>query len=109
MPIDSSAAAVILGGNELFGDRSARCAASHALTASSQARIDAAPVGYAATGHGDVKSLKDRPGELRLRAGKWRVFFGRGHGSWEPARPSQPLEDRAGVPKASACVLRPRV
>jgi mRNA-degrading endonuclease RelE of RelBE toxin-antitoxin system len=22
-----------------------------------------------------VKSLKDRPGELRLRVGKWRVFF----------------------------------
>ncbi|MCC6367902.1 MAG: hypothetical protein IT165_30635 [Bryobacterales bacterium] len=30
---------------------------------------------FAATGHGDVKSLKDRPGELRLRAGKWRVYF----------------------------------
>ena len=23
----------------------------------------------------DVKSLKDRPGELRLRVGKWQVFF----------------------------------
>ena len=32
-------------------------------------------VRFAATGHGDVKSLKDRPGELRLRVGKWRVFF----------------------------------
>ena len=30
---------------------------------------------FAATGHGDVKSLKDRPGELRLRVGKWQVFF----------------------------------
>ncbi len=40
-----------------------------------QARIDAALVRFAATGHGDVKSLKDRPGELRLRVGKWRVFF----------------------------------
>src|SRR5450432_796683 len=40
-----------------------------------QTRIDAALVRYAATGHGDVKSLKDRPGELRLRVGKWRVFF----------------------------------
>ena len=29
----------------------------------------------AATGHGDVKPLRDRPGELRLRVGKWRVFF----------------------------------
>jgi hypothetical protein len=29
----------------------------------------------AATGRGDVKSLKDRPGELRLRVGKWRFFF----------------------------------
>jgi len=40
-----------------------------------QARIDAALVRYAATGHGDVKSLKDRPGEFRLRVGKWRIFF----------------------------------
>jgi mRNA interferase RelE/StbE len=40
-----------------------------------QARIDAALVRYASTGHGDVKSLKDRPGEQRLRVGKWRVFF----------------------------------
>ncbi len=40
-----------------------------------QARIDAALVRYAMTGHGDVKPLKDRPGELRLRVGKWRVFF----------------------------------
>ena len=38
-------------------------------------RIDAALVRFAATGHGDVKSLKDRPGELRLRVGQWRVFF----------------------------------
>jgi mRNA-degrading endonuclease RelE of RelBE toxin-antitoxin system len=27
------------------------------------------------TGHGDVKPLKDRPGEMRLRVGKWRIFF----------------------------------
>jgi mRNA interferase RelE/StbE len=40
-----------------------------------QARINAALVRYAATGHGDVKALKDRPGELRLRVGKWRVFL----------------------------------
>lgn len=40
-----------------------------------QARIDAALVRFAATGHGDVKALKDRPGGLRLRVGKWRVFF----------------------------------
>jgi mRNA-degrading endonuclease RelE of RelBE toxin-antitoxin system len=31
-------------------------------------------VRFAATGHGDVKSLKNRPGELRLRVGKWRIF-----------------------------------
>jgi hypothetical protein len=31
-------------------------------------------VRLAATGHGDVKLLKDRPGELRLRVGKWRVW-----------------------------------
>ena len=40
-----------------------------------QARIDAALVRYAATGHGDVKALRDRPGEFRLRVGKWRIFF----------------------------------
>jgi mRNA-degrading endonuclease RelE of RelBE toxin-antitoxin system len=40
-----------------------------------QARIDAALVRYATTGHGDVKSLKGRAGEFRLRVGKWRVFF----------------------------------
>jgi putative component of toxin-antitoxin plasmid stabilization module len=32
-------------------------------------------VRFAATPHGDVKSLKGRPGELRLRVGKWRIFF----------------------------------
>jgi mRNA-degrading endonuclease RelE of RelBE toxin-antitoxin system len=40
-----------------------------------QARIDAALVRYALTGHGDVKSPKNRTGELRLRVGKWRIFF----------------------------------
>jgi mRNA interferase RelE/StbE len=40
-----------------------------------QARVDAALVRYAATGRGDVKSLKDRPGQMRLRVGKWRIFF----------------------------------
>jgi len=39
-----------------------------------QARIDAALVRFTATGHGDVKSLKDRPGELRLRVGKWSML-----------------------------------
>ena len=29
----------------------------------------------AATGSGDVKSLKGRPGELRLRVGDFRVLF----------------------------------
>jgi hypothetical protein len=27
------------------------------------------------TARGDVKSLKDRPGELRLRVGEWRIFL----------------------------------
>jgi len=40
-----------------------------------QARITAALIRYATTGHGDVKSLKDRSGEMRLRVGKWRIFF----------------------------------
>ena len=39
-----------------------------------QARIDAALVRYATTGHGDVKSLKDRPGELRLRVDSGASF-----------------------------------
>jgi len=38
-------------------------------------RIGAALVRYAATGYGDVKSLKDRPGLFRLRVGRWRIFF----------------------------------
>jgi hypothetical protein len=33
----------------------------------------------ATTGHGDVKSLKDRPDELRVRVGKWRVFPASNH------------------------------
>ncbi len=40
-----------------------------------QLRIDASLTRYATTGHGDVKALKDRDGEFRLRVGKWRVFF----------------------------------
>ena len=40
-----------------------------------QARIDAALLRYANTGYGDIKALKGRPGEFRLRIGKWRVFF----------------------------------
>ena len=40
-----------------------------------QIRIDAALTRYATTGHGDVKALKGRQGEFRLRVGKWRVFF----------------------------------
>jgi mRNA interferase RelE/StbE len=37
-----------------------------------QARVDAALERYATTSHGDVKSLKGRPG---VRVGKWRIFF----------------------------------
>jgi len=40
-----------------------------------QLRIDAALTRYATTGHGDVKALRDRSGEFRLRVGKWRIFF----------------------------------
>ncbi|PWU12116.1 MAG: plasmid stabilization protein [Terriglobia bacterium] len=40
-----------------------------------QLRIDAGLTRYATTGHGDVKALKGRAGEFRLRIGKWRVFF----------------------------------
>jgi mRNA-degrading endonuclease RelE of RelBE toxin-antitoxin system len=40
-----------------------------------QARIDAALVRYAATGHGDVKALRDRAGEFRLRVGKVENLF----------------------------------
>ena len=40
-----------------------------------QARIDAVLLRYANTGFGDVKTLKGRPGQFRLRVGKWRIFF----------------------------------
>ena len=40
-----------------------------------QLRVTAALERFAATGHGDVKRLQGRPGEFRLRVGKWRVFF----------------------------------
>jgi len=40
-----------------------------------QRRVTAALERFAATGHGDVKRLEGRPGEFRLRVGKWRVFF----------------------------------
>jgi len=40
-----------------------------------QARIDAALMRFATTGHGDVKPIQGRPGVLRLRVGKWRIFF----------------------------------
>jgi putative component of toxin-antitoxin plasmid stabilization module len=40
-----------------------------------QARIDATLMRFAATGYGDVKSLKNRPGEVRRRSGKGRVFL----------------------------------
>lgn len=56
-----------------FGPAAARDLAR--LDRAVQARIGAAPMRFATTGHGDVKSLQDRPGELRLRVGKWRIFF----------------------------------
>ena len=40
-----------------------------------QARVTAALERLASTGHGDVKKLQGRPGDFRLRVGKWRVFF----------------------------------
>ena len=40
-----------------------------------QSRILAAITRYATTGHGDIKPIRGRPGEYRLRVGKWRVFF----------------------------------
>jgi len=36
-----------------------------------QRRVTAALERFAATGHGDVKRLQGRPGEFRLRVGKW--------------------------------------
>ena len=40
-----------------------------------QERVTAALERLAATGHGDVKKLQGRVRDLRLRVGKWRVFF----------------------------------
>ena len=44
-----------------------------------QSRILAAVTRYATTGHGDIKPLRGRPGDFRLRVGKWRVFFRQDH------------------------------
>jgi mRNA interferase RelE/StbE len=41
-----------------------------------QGRVASALERLGATGHGDVKRLRGRAGEYRLRVGKWRVFFG---------------------------------
>jgi len=38
-------------------------------------RIDAALRRFAEQDFGDVKKLQDRPGEYRLRVGKWRAIF----------------------------------
>jgi len=40
-----------------------------------QLRVTSALERFAATGHGDVKKLRGRPGDFRMRVGKWRVFF----------------------------------
>ena len=40
-----------------------------------QERIFACLERYDETGAGDVKRLQGRPGQFRLRVGKWRVFF----------------------------------
>ena len=45
------------------------------LDRTNQERIVAALERYAVSGHGDVKRLKGREGQHRLRVGKWRVFF----------------------------------
>ncbi|RAI39486.1 type II toxin-antitoxin system RelE family toxin [Rhodoplanes roseus] len=44
------------------------------LSPAVRARIRARLEAFAATGHGDVKSLKGRAG-ARLRVGDWRVVF----------------------------------
>jgi mRNA interferase RelE/StbE len=40
-----------------------------------QERIASVLERYAESGHGDVKRLKGRAGQHRLRVGKWRVFL----------------------------------
>jgi len=40
-----------------------------------QRRVLQALERYAQTQLGDVKCLQGRPGEYRLRVGKWRIFF----------------------------------
>ena len=39
------------------------------------ARVLNAVYRYANTGYGDVKAMKGKPGEYRLRVGDWRVRF----------------------------------
>ena len=46
-----------------------------ALDRITQERVTAALERFAATGHGDVKRLRGRVRDFRLRVGKWRVFF----------------------------------
>jgi len=45
------------------------------LESSLQRRILEALARYAQRAQGDVKRVQGRPGEYRLRVGKWRVFF----------------------------------
>lgn len=45
------------------------------LDRATRERIVKAGRRLAETGHGDVRRVHERPGELALRVGDWRVFF----------------------------------
>ena len=45
------------------------------LSKQDQARLVAAIEQFATTGRGDVRPLSGRPGDGRLRLGKWRTVF----------------------------------
>lgn len=40
-----------------------------------QRRIVSAAERLSESGHGDVRRIQERPGELAMRVGDWRVFF----------------------------------
>ncbi len=45
------------------------------LDPKTQDRIVAAVEPLVETGHGDMRRVEDRPGELAIRVGDWRVFY----------------------------------
>ncbi len=71
LPLVCFRAAAILPADKPFRKRGSNNWAMSSERDRLQSLVDALPDSYVQV----AISLKDRPGELRLRAGKWRVFF----------------------------------